>query len=202
MNTRSTLVLSLAMFAGLAASPVLAQPAGHDHQQPVPAKTEAPKDGKDQKPEKAAADKRVGDPYPLTTCPITGEKLGSMGEPIVKLYDGREVRFCCKSCPPKFEKDLAASFAKLDEQVIKDQGSIYPLKTSVVTGKDLPAATIDAAWKNLSFTNDPLAASAQKAADDAKDAGLIKSNDIDGIYDLAPLNAILKAKGEDQVKGS
>lgn len=71
-----------------------------------------------------------------------------------------------------------------------------------LTGKDLPAATIDAAWKNLSFTNDPLAASAQKAADDAKDAGLIKSNDIDGIYDLAPLNAILKAKGEDQVKGS
>lgn len=138
MNTRSTLVLSLALFAGLAASPVLAQPAGHDHQQHAPAKSEAPQDGKDQKPKKAAADKRVGDPYPLTTCPITGEKLGAMGEPVVKLYEGREVRFCCKSCPPKFEKDLAKSLATLDAAIIKDQGSIYPLKTSVVTGKDLP----------------------------------------------------------------
>ena len=138
MNTRSTLVLSLALFAGLAASPVLAQPAGHDHQQHAPAKSEAPQDGKDQKPKKAAADKRVGDPYPLTTCPITGEKLGAMGEPVVKLYEGREVRFCCKSCPPKFEKDLAKSLATLDAAIIKDQGPIYPLKTSVVTGKDLP----------------------------------------------------------------
>ena len=100
MKTRSTLVLSLALFAGLAASPVLAQPAGHDHQQHAPAKAVAPQEGKDPKPEKAAADKRVGDPYPLTTCPITGEKLGAMGEPVVKLYEGREVRFCCKSCPP------------------------------------------------------------------------------------------------------
>ncbi|MBS0189025.1 MAG: hypothetical protein JSS51_13235 [Planctomycetes bacterium] len=139
MNTCSTLVLSLTLFAGLATSPALAQPAGHDHQQHAPAKTEAPQDGKDQKPEKAAVDKRVGDPYPLTTCPITGEKLGSMGEPVVKLYEGREVRFCCKSCPPKFEKDLAKSLETLDAAIIKDQGPIYPLTTSVVTGKDLPA---------------------------------------------------------------
>lgn len=140
MKTRSTLVLSLALFAGLAASPVLAQPAGHDHQQDAPAKADAPQEGKDPKPEKAAADKRVGDPYPLTTCPITGEKLGAMGEPVVKLYEGREVRFCCKSCPPKFEKDLARSLETIDAAIIKDQGTNYPLTTSVVTGKDLPAS--------------------------------------------------------------
>ncbi len=143
MKTRPTFIhsfsVSSAFFAGLAAAPALAQPADHDHGQHAPAKADAPQP--DSKP--AAKDKRVGDPYPLATCPITGEKLGSMGEPVVKVYDGvggREVRFCCKSCPPKFEKDLAASFAKLDEQIIKDQSSIYPLKTSVVTGKDLPAA--------------------------------------------------------------
>ncbi len=138
MKTRSTLVLSIAVLSGLAASPVLAQPAGHDHQQRVPAKADAPQEGKDQKPEMAAADKRIGDPYPLATCPITGEKLGSMGEPVVKLYEGREVRFCCKSCPPKFEKDLAKSLETLDTAIIKDQGPIYPFKTSVVTGKELP----------------------------------------------------------------
>ena len=50
------------------------------------------------------------------------------------------MRFCCKSCPPKFEKDLAKSLETLDAAIIKDQGPIYPLTTSVVTGKDLPAA--------------------------------------------------------------
>lgn len=132
--------LSFALFAGLAVAPALAQPADNDHGQHVPAKADAAQPDGKASTKDAAKDKRVGDPYPQATCPITGEKLGSMGEPIVRLYDGREVRFCCKSCPPKFEKDLAASFAKLDEQIIKGQGSIYPLKTSVVTGKDLPAA--------------------------------------------------------------
>ena len=150
MKTRPTFIhsfsVSFALFAGLAAAPAMAQPADHDHGQHAPAKADAPQSPQpDSKPatKDAAKDKRVGDPYPLATCPITGEKLGSMGEPVVKVYEsagGREVRFCCKSCPPKFEKDLAASFAKLDEQIIKGQGSIYPLKTSVVTGKDLPAA--------------------------------------------------------------
>lgn len=144
MKTRISFIhsfpLSVALFAGLMAAPALAQPADHDHAQHAPAKADAAQPDGKAGTKDAAKDKRVGDPYPLATCPITGEKLGSMGESIVKLYDGREVRFCCKSCPPKFEKDLPASFAKLDEQIIKDQGSIYPLKTSVVTGKDLPAA--------------------------------------------------------------
>src|ERR1044071_6796393 len=71
--------------------------------------------------------KTLGSLYPLSTCPISGEKLGGMGEPIVKEYDGREVRFCCKSCPPKFEKDLAASLATLDAAIVKDQAPLYPL---------------------------------------------------------------------------
>src|ERR1043166_2497155 len=59
-----------------------------------------------------------GDPYYLPNCPITGEKLGGMGEPFIKVYDGREVRFCCPKCPAKFEKDLAGNFAKIDDQMI------------------------------------------------------------------------------------
>jgi len=82
---------------------------------------------------------RVGVPYPLATCPITGKKLGTMGDPPVKVYDGREVRFCCAGCIGKFEKDKAANFAKIDGKIIHDQGPLYPVKTSPVTGKDLPA---------------------------------------------------------------
>lgn len=70
-----------------------------------------------------------------------------------------------------------------------------------ITGKAIPAETIDAAWKNLTFTDDPIAASAQKSADDAKAAGLIDSSDIEGIYDLAALNKVLKAKGEAPIEG-
>ncbi len=44
-------------------------------------------------------------PYPLTTCIISGEKLGSMGKPPVLVVDGQEVQFCCKSCINDFNKD-------------------------------------------------------------------------------------------------
>lgn len=97
---------------------------------------------------KTGAGERVGDPYPLDTCPITGKKLGTMGDPVVKIYDGREVRFYCPACPEKFEKDLAENLKKLDEQIIKDQGPLYPLKTSVVTDKDLPAKPYEFVYGN------------------------------------------------------
>lgn len=91
---------------------------------------------------------RVGDPYSLDTCPVTGKKLGSMGDAVVMQYDGREVRFCCPACPPKFEKDLAANLAKIDQQITKDQGPLYPLTISVVTGKDLPAKPCEFVYGN------------------------------------------------------
>jgi hypothetical protein len=91
---------------------------------------------------------RLGDPYPLDTCPITGKKLGEMGDPVVKLYEGREVRFCCPACAPKFEKDKAGNLAKLDEKIVKDQLPLYPLKTSVVTGKSLPEKAYDYVYGN------------------------------------------------------
>ena len=53
-------------------------------------------------------------PYPLDSCIVSGEKLGSMGEPIVKVYDGREVRFCCSGCVKRFEADKAGYVAKID----------------------------------------------------------------------------------------
>ncbi|CAG0987937.1 hypothetical protein PHYC_02128 [Phycisphaerales bacterium] len=108
----------------VAAMPAMSQP----KESGQPAKPTAP----------AKADKRVGDPYPLATCPISGKKLGEMGVPVTRLYEGREVKFCCDQCPSSFEKDLAASMAKVDAAIVKDQAPLYPLDTSVVTGKKLP----------------------------------------------------------------
>ena len=100
----------------------------------------------------AAQEKRTGDAYPLATCPVTGKTLGAMGAlPAVKIVDGREVRFCCPSCLDKFQKDKAAGFAAIDEKIIRDQLPLYPLKTSVVTGKDLPAKPYDYVYGNRLF---------------------------------------------------
>lgn len=53
-------------------------------------------------------------PYPLETCVVSGEKLDEMGKPYVYTHEGREVRFCCKSCLKDFKKDPAKYLKKLD----------------------------------------------------------------------------------------
>lgn len=52
-------------------------------------------------------------PYPLDTCLVSGEKLGSMGKPPEIVHENQQIKFCCKSCLPKFEKDPAKYLAKL-----------------------------------------------------------------------------------------
>jgi len=78
------------------------------------------------------------DPYPLSTCPVSGAALGSMGDPAVRTIDGREVRFCCPPCIPTFEADPAKHWRKIDEAIIKDQRPLYPLTTCIVSGEQLP----------------------------------------------------------------
>ena len=52
--------------------------------------------------------------YPIDFCVVSGEKLGSMGEPVVYNYNGRTVKFCCGGCIEKFESAPAMYIAKLD----------------------------------------------------------------------------------------
>ena len=44
-------------------------------------------------------------PDQLTTCPVSGEKLGEMGKPMVFTYKDQEVKLCCKGCKKDFDKD-------------------------------------------------------------------------------------------------
>ncbi len=76
-------------------------------------------------------------PYTLATCPVSGQALGSMGDPIIAVYDGREVRFCCDGCIDKFEANQAKYWKAIDEQIIKDQLPYYPVETCVVSGEPL-----------------------------------------------------------------
>ena len=52
-------------------------------------------------------------PYPLDTCIVTDNALGSMGDPITKVYDGQEIKFCCKPCVAEFEANQAEFLKKL-----------------------------------------------------------------------------------------
>ncbi|MFD0372104.1 aliphatic sulfonate ABC transporter substrate-binding protein [Streptomyces sp. NPDC127114] len=64
-----------------------------------------------------------------------------------------------------------------------------------LTGKPLGDKVIDGAWPSIRFTDDPLAATLQAQADHAVKSGLLKEPDLVGIYDLKPLNKVLKAEG-------
>ncbi|MFF5476115.1 ABC transporter substrate-binding protein [Streptomyces sp. NPDC012935] len=68
-----------------------------------------------------------------------------------------------------------------------------------LSGKALPAEVIDPAWKSITFLDDPLAATLDSEAEHAVKAGLLEEPDLKGIYDLTPLNKVLKADGKDEV---
>ncbi|OUD03397.1 aliphatic sulfonate ABC transporter substrate-binding protein [Streptomyces swartbergensis] len=67
------------------------------------------------------------------------------------------------------------------------------------SGKALPADVLDPAWKSIRFTDDPLASTLNTEAEHAVKAGLLEKPNLKGIYDLAPLNKVLKAEGEPTV---
>ena len=52
-------------------------------------------------------------PYPLAKCLVSGNDLDSMGGPITKVYNGQEIKFCCKPCIKKFEANQAKYLGKL-----------------------------------------------------------------------------------------
>jgi sulfonate transport system substrate-binding protein len=68
-----------------------------------------------------------------------------------------------------------------------------------ITQKRMTDATLAASWKNLSFTNDPIASGLVASAAKAEAVGLLDKVDLTGIYDLDPLNEVLKAAGRPEV---
>lgn len=78
-----------------------------------------------------------GDPYPLDTCPVSGEKLGKDAVTVVldgmkdSKLNGTQVKFCCPKCEASFKEDPAKYAAKMNEAIIKAAGP-YPLKNCLV----------------------------------------------------------------------
>lgn len=80
---------------------------------------------------------RVGDPYTLNTCPVSGEELGSMGEAPVIIHEGREIRLCCGGCEKKYRENAEAMNQKIDAKLIADQEAHYPVDACINTGANL-----------------------------------------------------------------
>ncbi|WKX73123.1 aliphatic sulfonate ABC transporter substrate-binding protein [Streptomyces sp. XD-27] len=70
------------------------------------------------------------------------------------------------------------------------------------TGKALPAEVIDPAWRSIEVIDDPLARTLSTEADHAVRAGLLEEPDLKGIYDLRPLNKVLKGEGRPTVSAA
>jgi hypothetical protein len=54
-------------------------------------------------------------PYTLKTCVMSGEELGSMGDPIVVLVGDQQIKLCCDGCMDDLKADPAKALAKLSE---------------------------------------------------------------------------------------
>ena len=55
--------------------------------------------------------------YPLNYCLVSNGKLGSMGDPVVFVHEGREMKFCCGGCLDSFKKNQAKYLEKLEQAV-------------------------------------------------------------------------------------
>jgi YHS domain-containing protein len=53
--------------------------------------------------------------YPLSTCVVSGEKLGAMGKPYNYVYQNRLVEFCCGGCVETFNKDPQKYLKMIDD---------------------------------------------------------------------------------------
>jgi len=56
----------------------------------------------------------VTDNYPIKTCIVSGEALGSMGEPFKYVHEGTTVKFCCEGCLDEFKENPTKFLAKLN----------------------------------------------------------------------------------------
>jgi NitT/TauT family transport system substrate-binding protein len=70
---------------------------------------------------------------------------------------------------------------------------------TALEGKGIKSSVLPAAFSEINFTNDPDATSLSADAKEAVSVGLLSPVNLSGIYDLSPLNQLLKKAGQPQV---
>jgi len=69
------------------------------------------------------------------------------------------------------------------------------------SGKALKSSLVSASFKEITFTTDPDESSLTTDAQQAVSVGLLKPVNLNGIFDLGPLNSLLSADGDATVSG-
>jgi NitT/TauT family transport system substrate-binding protein len=104
---------------------------------------------------------------------------------------------------PAIVSDLLKGQIQANDYIAKNGAAAQQAantELTALTGKGIKSSVLPAAFKEITFTNDPDAASLSADAQEAVAVGLLKPVSLSGIYDLGPLNQLLKAAGEPQVK--
>ncbi|HZG98103.1 MAG TPA: ABC transporter substrate-binding protein [Nocardioidaceae bacterium] len=76
-------------------------------------------------------------------------------------------------------------------------------KLTELTKAEIPDDVFSDAWDNITFTNDPVASSFVEGGEHARQVltDVEIASDLEGIYDLDPLNEVLSEQGEEEVSG-
>ncbi|MGX6602327.1 ABC transporter substrate-binding protein [Micromonosporaceae bacterium Da 78-11] len=106
-----------------------------------------------------------------------------------------------KKYPATVKKLLQGHLKSLDYIKTDNAGAQAAANAQIaaLSGKPLKDEILAASFKNLTFTADPIASSLYASAQHAQDVGLLKPVELKGIYDLGPLNELLKAAGQPEV---
>jgi len=84
----------------------------------------------------AMAEKEItGDPYSLSTCPVSGEIIEPDSEAITHNHNGREIRFCCDDCVKEYKVNPKQYVKTIDNKMTQNQLPYYPFGSCVVSGK-------------------------------------------------------------------
>ncbi|RKS77700.1 NitT/TauT family transport system substrate-binding protein [Motilibacter peucedani] len=121
--------------------------------------------------------------FVTTHLVVSQEFLDKYPGTVKKLLEGQvETTAWIKANPDKAKADVNAQLADPD-----------------ISGKALEQDVLDAAWKNIAVTDDPIASSLKQSAQNAVSAGLLDPPDLSGIYDLRLLDQVLQEHGEPAV---
>jgi NitT/TauT family transport system substrate-binding protein len=122
--------------------------------------------------------------FPTTVLLVRAEFLAEHPETVRALLDGH-----------------VASVAWLDEHA-DEAADVINARLEADAGKGLSDAVIDRALEHVEFTFDPHADTFEQLLQDGVDAGTSKSGDIDGLFDLSALNAVLEESGAEPISAA
>jgi NitT/TauT family transport system substrate-binding protein len=105
---------------------------------------------------------------------------------------------------PALLKKFLAAHVELTEwiQANPDEAKrLFNAEMKAITQRALPADILDRAWSRLELTWDPVSASLRKSAEGAHALGFLRrAPELSRIYDLGPLNEVLRERGKEAVR--